>query len=316
MTARQSLLAAILVYGILGGFLGGLVGCGGRTPAANGDGGTITDGPYQLDDAGNIMYDDAGNPIPVQQDAAPGQSDGPLAQQDAAQPQQDSGATPGIIQCGQTTCDATTQQCCITGGGGGGTATCIDATAQCQGVVISCDGPEDCPTGTPICCVSFGGGGGGVACTDACQGTQLCRLDTDCGSGEKCCGSGTIRNISATWCEPEDQCPSTDPTTGVPCGGDTCSSPDVCCVTMQGASCTADCQQGLSLACDGPEDCPTGTPVCCGDIGMQGGGTECVADGNCDSGGYTSGVVCHNDGDCQSGETCNSIPMTSIRICR
>ena len=307
---RHSALAAILILG--------LVGCGGRTPANGGDGGTTADGPYLLDDAGHIIYDDAGNPIPVQQDAAPGQHDGPLVQNDAPVAQQDSGSTPGIIQCGQTTCESATQQCCISGGGGGGTATCIDIGTQCQGATIACDGPEDCSGTTPICCGSLGGGGGsrGVTCTDTCQGVRLCRLDTDCDTGDKCCGSGRVGAINATFCEAEANCPNTNPTTGVPCGTATCNSPDVCCVTMQGSSCTADCQQGLSLACDGPEDCSGGTPVCCADVSMGGGGSQCVADGDCNSGGYTSGVVCHTVADCQSGENCNAIPMTSIQICR
>jgi hypothetical protein len=320
MMRRRSALAVTLVFWLTSGLLAGLLGCGGRTPANNDqhDAGVVTDGPYLVDDAGNLVLDDAGNPVPVQQDAA-AQGDGPVTQSDAALPQQDSGSTPGVIQCGQTTCDATTQKCCIAGGGGGGgTASCIDATAQCQGATVACDGPEDCPTGEPLCCASYGGGGGGgVTCTATCQGVRLCRLDTDCNSGDKCCGSGTIRNLSATWCMAEAQCPNTTPTVGVPCGNSSCSSPEVCCVGLQQSCTAADaCRQGLSVACDGPEDCSGGTPVCCGDVGMGGGGTECVADGDCNSGGIGSGVVCHGNGDCQSGETCNSIPMTSLRICR
>jgi hypothetical protein len=308
MRLAQGFVAAVLVLG--------LIGCGGRTPSNNvqDDGGIITDGPYLLDDAGNIIYDDGGNPIPVPQDAAPGQDDGPHPNQDAPVAQQDSGSTPGVIQCGQTTCDADTQKCCISGGGGGGTATCIDATAQCQGATIACDGPEDCPTGTPQCCATYGGGGGGVTCTDNCQGLLLCRLDTDCDSGDRCCGNGEIRNMSASWCMAEAQCPNTNPTAGVPCGNDTCNDPDVCCVTMQGASCTQDCQNGLSLACDGPEDCSNGD-ICCGDVGMGGGGAECMAVDQCDPG-WTSGVVCHADGDCPDNGTCTDIPMAPVRICR
>ena len=296
----------------------GLVGCGGRTPANNGqdDAGTAADGPYLVDDAGNLILDDAGNPIPVQQDAA-GQDDGPVTPPQDAGQQDDTGSTPGIIQCGQTTCDATTQQCCVTGGGGGVTTECIDITAECAGLDITCDGPEDCPTDVPICCARFGGGGGGsgVTCTDDCRGETLCRLDADCGTGEKCCGGASYGGMTYTWCELEEDCPNTNPTVGVPCGDTSCTaSGEVCCVTYTSQSCTTDCQQGLSLACDGPEDCPVEAPVCCGDIGMGGGGSECVADGEC-QGGMGTGVVCHADADCPDDETCNDVPMVDLRLC-
>jgi hypothetical protein len=311
MSVRTSLLAVVLVLG--------LVGCGGRTPANTGDGdaGTTADGPYQLDDAGQIVYDDAGNPIPAQQDAAPGQDDGGHPNQDAPVVQQDTGATPGVIQCGQTTCDADTQQCCVSGGGGGGSAACIGLGEDCQGLEIACDGPEDCTDSTaPICCARFGGGGSGVTCTDDCQGQTLCRVDGDCGGGEKCCGSGSFGSISATWCELEEDCPNTNPTQGVPCGNTSCDAPQICCVTFSGATCTAadGCDQGLALACDGPEDCSNGD-VCCGDIGMGGGGSECLPAGDCEGGGMGSGVLCHSDADCQNNERCNDVPMVDVRIC-
>jgi hypothetical protein len=302
---RYSVLAAILALG--------LVGCGGRTPANNNqDGGNVADGPYQLDDGGNIVYDDAGNPIPAQQDAAPGQNDGPL--QNDAPAQQDTGATPGIIECGQTTCDADTQQCCISGGGGGGSASCIGLNDTCQGLPISCDGPEDCPSGTPICCATLTMQERIVTCTDQCDDTTLCRLDTDCGTGEKCCGAGSLGSMQATWCEREQDCPNTNPTEGVPCGDATCNAPEVCCVTFNGQSCTSNCNQGLALACDGPEDC-SGGDVCCGDIGMGGGGSECMPSGDCQTG-MGSGRLCHSNTDCDTGETCTDIPQVNIRICR
>jgi hypothetical protein len=280
MMTRQSVIPLILVAGLLG--------CGGR--------GSDSGGP-----------DDAG--------VTDGHDDDSLTPADGSPTQEDSGATPGVVPCGQTTCDITTQQCCITVGQSGG-ATCIDATAQCQGVPVSCDGPEDCSGGAPICCGSVGNGG--VVCAATCQGLRLCRLDADCDSGNRCCGSGSVGGTQATWCVAPAQCSSTNPTVGVPCANTTCNSPEVCCVVVGGQSCTAAdaCTSGLPLACDGPEDCSGDTPVCCGTVSLQGGGTQCVADGSCQSGTLTGGVVCHSDSDCQSGQTCTALTMTSVRVCR
>ncbi|HEY3352429.1 MAG TPA: hypothetical protein VGQ83_04205 [Polyangia bacterium] len=312
MIAQRTTVALLLVLG--------LIGCGGRTPATGftGDAAVPRDdagNPVVVDDAGQPVLDDAGHPIPI--DAAPA-ADAPVvppADDAAPQPQQDTGATPGVIPCGSTTCDVATQECCIGPGGG----TCIARGAQCQGLPASCDGPEDCAGGTPVCCAQLMGGGRGVQCTAAndCNGQRLCRVDGDCGANARCCAGGTVGGVSITWCAPADQCPNTNPTTGVACGNTSCAAPEVCCQTLGGASCTAagGCQ-GLALSCDGPEDCASGTPVCCGHLGGGGGGTQCVADGACTGGGFTSGVVCHSNADCPNGGTCTSIPMGNIRICR
>ena len=62
---------------------------------------------------------------------------------------------------------------------------------------------------------------------------------------------------------------SSGDTAGVTCGASTCKTGDVCCVTPKdgGADqvCAASCGDGgIPLACDGPEDCPTGAAkICC-----------------------------------------------------
>jgi hypothetical protein len=318
----------------------GLVGCGDRTTATGGDldgGNGGSDAPVVRSDAGPpiigtddaghpiIGIDDGGNPIyppdgPVAQPDAPvviGDAGGPGDAASAA----DSGSTPGTIPCGQgQSCAVGTEQCCI--GQGGTTASCIPVADQCQGFAATCDGPEDCSADTPICCATLGGGDRGAACVadGDCGGMnsrQLCRVDGDCQSGESCCGGGELQGIAVTWCEPTDQCPNTNPTPGVPCGTETCTAPDVCCMTWSSQSCTAvdACTQGVALACDGPEDCAGATPVCCGDLGMGGGASECVAQDGCAGSGMGGGVVCHTDADCPTG-TCQTLPFVDLSVCR
>jgi len=305
-----------MLSGALLGVLLAMAGCGGRaSPLGTNDGGLL-DGAYLVDDAGNIMYDDAGNPIPVPQDAAfPDAAlpdDASLPLEDGASPQQDSGATPGTLECGSTTCTVGSQQCCITGAA---TATCIDASAQCQGLPVTCDGPEDCPAETPICCARLGGGGRGIRCVASCNATQLCNVDSDCPSGERCCGQGTLLGMSATWCIPGSQCLNTNPTEGVPCGSATCLGSTVCCISWSGQQCTTpEACQGNIVACDGPEDCPNQAPVCCGQISTGRLASQCTASNTCTGMGTT--VICHSDGDCPSGQTCVGLFGTDLRMCQ
>jgi hypothetical protein len=222
------------------------------------------------------------------------------------------GSTPGIIECGTTTCNAATQQCCVTWQG----ASCIAKGAQCQGIVATCDGPEDCNPGQ-ICCGRTWGQNRGLTCTapNACNnGERVCHLDADCVSGERCCNETTIAGYTVLTCAPAADCPNIYPTPGVPCGGSTCYSPQLCCVTYSGTmSCTtaSGCSNGLPVRCDGPEDCGGGTPVCCGGLSS---GTSCVGTGACSSG-STGGVVCHTSADCPNGQTCYDVPYAGLRVC-
>lgn len=60
---------------------------------------------------------------------------------------------------------------------------------------------------------------------------------------------------------------------GVACGPMTCGIGQVCCASLQNqmlsatcaTSCDADGGMGITVQCDGPEDCPGGNP-CCGDV--------------------------------------------------
>lgn len=98
-----------------------------------------------------------------------------------------------------------------------------------------------------------------------------------------------------------------DPRPGyVGCGDTSCMTPQVCCVGLSGAMCTASsgCSGGFSAAgtCDGPEDCGGGE-ACCVHFGMFDpmNGAFCRAGGGCPSG---DNQLCHTNADCGAGATC------------
>jgi hypothetical protein len=221
------------------------------------------------------------------------------------------GSTPGVIDCGNTTCNVATQDCCVTFSG----ATCIAKGTQCQGARASCDGPEDCPNAGQICCGISYGPNRGLSCTNgSCNsGERICHLDIDCPSAERCCGDDTIAGMSVQYCLATADCPNIYPAPGVVCGAAVCYSPQICCQSYSGGTCTlpSACTQGLPVACDGPEDCGGTTPVCCGQLTS---GTSCVGSGSCSSG-MTGGVVCHTTADCPSGQTCTDLSTFDVRVC-
>jgi hypothetical protein len=303
MNASRSLIALMLSLG--------LAACGGRSPTN-----TIADDGGQKDSS--VLVDDSGQPL--QLDASP--HDSTLINTDGMPPQQDAAVPPGLIPCGTANCDATTQECCLTTGGG----SCVAKGGACTGLTATCAGPQDCDTTDPVCCFTFGGGAprdggtarGAVCTTDqgcTAQSQRLCRYDADCAGGEKCCGGGTYMGYTVTWCAAATSCGSSNPTAGVVCNGSPCTTPDVCCVTLSGISVTQTCGAatactggGVTLACDGPEDCGGGTPVCCGSLQT---GAQCAATGSCQSS-TTGGVLCHNNDDCPTGTTCKAPPIPNL----
>ncbi|MBX3272327.1 MAG: hypothetical protein KF729_18860 [Sandaracinaceae bacterium] len=96
-----------------------------------------------------------------------------------------------------------------------------------------------------------------------------------------------------------------DPRAGyVGCGMTSCMAPQVCCVSLSGATCgaMASCSGGFSApgTCDGPEDCSGN--ACCVHFGMfdPNNGAFCRA-GGCPSG---DNELCHGDSDCTGGARC------------
>lgn len=111
---------------------------------------------------------------------------------------------------------------------------------------------------------------------------------------------------------------------GVVCGATTCAVSTVCCATCGSANCSTSGCGGLAspLACDGPEDCPGASQVCCFTVA----GTRCAASADCtyalpqldagvaDAGSLISGLLssgtraCYRARDCRlsEGELCCS----------
>jgi hypothetical protein len=113
---------------------------------------------------------------------------------------------------------------------------------------------------------------------------------------------------------------------GILCGSSECTripldSPDneVCCVSIDGDTHTSSCQEpaltcdgpslGMTVACDGPEDC--GGLACCGNLTA---GFACTAEANCPE---DIAQLCHRSADCPGDAQC--IPATiagfSISVC-
>ena len=69
--------------------------------------------------------------------------------------------------------------------------------------------------------------------------------------------------------------------------------PDTC-IDM-GTTCN-----GVPLACDGPEDCPTGEECCL----FDGQDSRCLTAGVCGTTGALSEPMCHGDDDCANGFSC------------
>jgi hypothetical protein len=97
--------------------------------------------------------------------------------------------TPGVIECGNTTCGVPMSECCELPGNAD---TCIAAGGGCQGSVLSCNEAADCSNGQACCiaandtttltasCQTLAFG----ACPTAMIGhAQICRSANECPSG-------------------------------------------------------------------------------------------------------------------------------------
>lgn len=168
------------------------------------DGGETADGGEAVEDGGDT---DGGEVLP---DA--GDDDGGTEGPDGGDTADAGDADAGFegVQCGSAVC-ASGEVCCGEFVDGGAVLSCAFSCGTDAGVVLECDGPEDCSGGTPVCCgdLTLGPGMPGMCpvqsvsteCTPTCtsnvpltcnsQGTiQACHARADCtGSGAytECC---------------------------------------------------------------------------------------------------------------------------------
>jgi hypothetical protein len=289
---------------------GTLAACGGRAAGSGGLDAAV-DGPGTHRDGAPGGPDgpaDSPGPADAPLDGAL-ESDGAVG--DGASPLD--GSSPGLIGCGAEVCDAGAQQCCVTVGG----AWCA-ARGNCMGTLVgSCDGPDDCAP-SEVCCGRYQNLSFFAACEPAgdcvAPGQRLCQLDLQCAAGERCCQGANVHGIAVRWCAALADCPTTNPTPGVPCVADagSCLPPLVCCTTGGWACVAAGSCSGYAMACDGPEDCSGTTPDCCGNLLT---GVTCVAAGTCPES-LTGGVMCHSSLDCPPGRSCTPVPFSTYQVCR
>jgi hypothetical protein len=99
---------------------------------------------------------------------------------------------------------------------------------------------------------------------------------------------------------PDGSEPTVDagPAVGVACDTMTCSTSQVCCITVMGDAGSATCVapgtcEGAAAACDGPEDC--NGHACCGTASGQNVMTACQSGDVCEG---VAVQACHADPDC------------------
>jgi hypothetical protein len=121
-------------------------------------------------------------------------------------------------------------------------------------------------------------------------------------------GGGGAQDLSMPGAA-QDMSRSTDmaaSTVGVACGTMSCSglTPD-CCVNSMGQHCVdgviTGCTNGPLFGCDGPEDCPSASEMCCLQFngnGSRPSGTSCLF--SCP--GPATDPLCHTRADCPDGQ--------------
>lgn len=137
------------------------------------------------------------------------------------------------LQCGNMTC-ATGQDCCIEGSPGSFTSTCMP-TGTCQqdgGVILTCDGPEDCASAMPECCitasgmgmVSDGGASGNGAGQSSCVTKCVAVINAD---------STGMFTAHTRLCHVPDECAGLSGTLNTPLGTQHDVPFSKCCTTPQ-----------------------------------------------------------------------------------
>ena len=128
--------------------------------------------------------------------------------------------------------------------------------------------------------------GGGDTPTDTgttadTSGTDGVSTDTG-GKADVTPGDGTATDTTATTDGSGTDTASSGDTAGIECGANVCKTGEVCCVTATDGgvsqTCATSCSDGgATLACDGPEDCPTSAAgICCATLKVGGTFPSCT----------------------------------------
>jgi hypothetical protein len=203
----------------------------------------------------------------------------------------------GQVHCGDTSCKLSSGQvCCVeTTTGNAHCAVSCDSTSQ---LPVSCDGAEDCSGGKKCC---YPTGGTTASCMASCLGRVFCGSDRDCAAGQRCApGTGALATVFVCIAVPKAKT--------VWCGGEVCDVGvgNVCCYdkTSKTEQCAKTCPSTntVRFACDGAEDCASGSSCCEARTGVGVfTGTDCVA-GGCPSG--APELTCGAANGCSSSEQC------------
>jgi hypothetical protein len=167
------------------------------------EGGSTVDAPADVRDGGQPDVRDGGNAD------APFDAPGDVILIDAAR---DSGGDvilapdPGKIECGQDTCDTSTQFCCL-GLVAPITRTCVPENNICLGPDQHCDEAADCPQGQ-VCCASGGVIGVSTFCQNACSvgQVQVCSTQQECKPGVACVAHDCSGRVVGTCGQVEGAC--------------------------------------------------------------------------------------------------------------
>jgi hypothetical protein len=207
--------------------------------------------------------------------------------------------------CCDSACDKTCEQC-----GSNGVCGMPATDSACS--------PVSCPQSTA--CKSYGTS---TLTTNLCKARGTCKTDSDCpvqytaartpcsGSAPNqmlCDGAGACKQPTVL-CGTVASCPtspgSCEITNSTGSAADPADSTN--CSSDNGPACSGTFRYCVSIGCDGPSDCPSGT-VCCW---VWGGGqsSSCTQAQNCTSGPFsTAYVMCDpasGGSDCPSGQTCS-----------
>jgi hypothetical protein len=206
------------------------------------------------------------------------------------------GGVANEVRCGSASCKVSQGQVCCVATTSPFDAHCSTSCDPSLQAKFACDGAEDCTTAGDKCC--YPTGQTTATCSPMCMGRVFCGADADCALGQYCAPSGgALASVSV--------CTNAPPKGSVWCGGAPCDAPKACCYnkTTKASQCSATCvANDVRFACDGADDCATGS-VCCATLtGLRVfTGTSCIA-GGCPTGALEA--KCGGANGCTMGEAC------------